>query len=153
MGLAYTHQTISFAGIVIWGKDRHRKQIKLTSPVYYQHALNKFEIGDHLTVSVTNKRVKRTENQNRYYWGVYLPIIAQETGERDLERLHELFKKKFLTKEKVIVLGEEVLIGKSTTELSPGGFCEYILDIQLLTGIEAPPTENFDLGPLKPKSK
>ena len=91
--------------------------------------------------------------QNRYYWGAYLPIISEETGENDLERLHELFKGLFLTKTIAEVLGKKVRITKSTTELSVSEFMEYITNIEEFTGITSPPTENYDIRPLTPVRK
>ena len=122
-----------------------RNSIVVNSKDYYQHQLNKFKDGEKVILTVSNKKLKRTQQQNRYYWGVYLPLISSETGESNLDRLHILFKGKFLTKEIVEVLGEKVRVTKSTTQLGIGDFCEYILAIQNETGIEAPPTKNFDL--------
>ena len=120
-------------------------RLEIQSQKYYQHQLNKFRPGEMVTLVVSNRRPKRTQQQNRYYWGVYLPLIASETGEADLDALHELFKGKFLTEGIVEVLGFKVRKKRSTTELGIGEFCQYIMDIQVLTGIEAPPTENFEL--------
>lgn len=149
--LIHTYKTRSFAGEIVTDPDKaYGKKLKLNSPVLYAHELNKFKVGEHVTVSVTNKRPKRTDAQNRYYWGVYLPLIAEETGEKDLESLHELFKGKFLTTKIVKVLKKyPTRITKSTTELSVADFCEYIMAIENLTQVSAPPTENFDLAPLK----
>ena len=119
------------------------------SKAFYQNQLNKFRDGETVTLQITNKRQKRTSNQNRYYWGVYLPLIADQTGEKDIERLHELFKGKFLTTGIVEVLGQKVRMKKSTTELSVSDFCQYVIDIETETGIAAPPTENYDLTPLR----
>lgn len=140
MALATTTKTQTFAGEikVIGGKNT----LVYNSPSYYQHQINKFKENDRVTVYVTNERPKRTTAQNSYYWGVYLPLISKETGESDLDRLHTLFKGKFLTTNIVEVLGEKVRITKSTTNLSTSEFAEYIMSIEALTGIMAPPT-NF----------
>lgn len=98
---------------------------------------------------LTNQKPKRTENQNRYYFGVYLPLIAEETGEQNIDRLHELFKSMFLTKEIVKVLGKDVRMKRSTTDLTVSEFIEYIMAIENETQIKAPPTENFSLAPLR----
>jgi hypothetical protein len=84
--------------------------------------------------------------QNNYLWGVYYPLIAQETGESNIDRLHELFKGLFLTEGVVEVLGKKVRMKKSTTELGRGEFSQFILDIETETGIMAPPTENYGLS-------
>lgn len=130
-------------------KDGGVKGVAVASPRFYQHQINKFRDGEQVTLEIHNERPKRTEAQNRYYWGVYLPLVSNETGEADIDRLHELFKGKFLTQGIVEVLGEKVRLKKSTTELGVGEFCDYIMNIQNLTGVEAPPTESFGLVSLK----
>lgn len=139
MGLNTTTKTQTFAG-VIEIKDG-KNTLVYNAPQYLQHQLNKFKEGDKITVYLTNERPKRTVSQNNYYWGVYLPLIARETGELDIDSLHNLFKGKFLTKAIVEVLGEKVRITKSTTDLSTVDFGEYISAIENLTQVTAPPTD------------
>lgn len=147
--LVHSHKSESFAGEVVWEKTANKKRLKLNADRYFQHFLNiKTKVGDRVTVKITNQKPQRTVQQNRYYWGVYLPLIADKTGEDDLERLHELFKGMFLTKTIAEVLGKKVRITKSTTDLTVSEFCEYVLDIEKFTEVEAPPTENYDLAPL-----
>lgn len=136
-----------FSAIIKKGAD-NRNTLVVQSKAYYQHQLNKFKEGTKVTLEVHTRKPKRTEQQNRYYWGAYLPLIANETGERDLDALHELFKGKFLAEGIVEVLGEKVRKKKSTTDLSVGEFCQYIMDIEALTSIQAPPTENWGLSSL-----
>ncbi len=120
-----------------------KKVLAITSRAWYDTQINKFKVGDKVSVYISSRRPKRSEAQNRYYWGAYLPLIANETGERDLDRLHKLFSGKFLTTGIVDVLGEKVRMTKSTTSLSKNDFSEYIMAIEAETGIEAPPTENY----------
>ena len=138
-----------FAAVIRANKVDGKKTLVVESKVWYQHQLNKFPDGTKVTLEVHTRKAKRTEQQNRYYWGVYLPIIAKETGEHDLDALHELFKGKFLTEGIVEVLGQKVRKKKSTTELGVGEFCEFIMNIEAETGVAAPPTENYNLAPLK----
>lgn len=138
-----------FAAVIRRSKVDGSAALVVVSKRWYQHALNKFPDSTAVTLEVHTRKPKRTEQQNRYYWGVYLPIIAQETGESDLEALHELFKGKFLAEGIVEVLGEKVRKKRSTTDLGVADFCQYILDIEAMTGIAAPPTENYELAPLK----
>lgn len=140
-------QTESFAAVV--EKGRYGLNVlSIVSRAYYQNQLNKFKEGTRVTVELHTRKPKRTIQQNRYYWGVYLPLIAEQTGEKDLEALHELFKGKFLSEGIVEVLGEKVRKKKSTTALGIMEFCEYIMAIENLTQIAAPPTENYELDPL-----
>lgn len=145
-----TYITETFAGSIVADKETNfNKKLKIESPTYYQHRLNKFKVGDTVTVNITNKRPKRTGQQNRYLWGVYYPEIARETGEQDLDKLHELFKKKFLTTGVHKVLGEEVRMTRSSADLSVNDFIEFIMAIEGLTGVAAPPPQNYSLAPLK----
>jgi hypothetical protein len=123
--------------------DEGKNMLRISSPVWYRHQLSKFRTGETVTLYVSSRRPKRTLQQNAYYWGVYLPIIAKETGEHDIEALHKLFSGKFLSSGIKEVLGEKVRITKSTSTLSKNDFSEYIMNIEAETGIEAPPTENY----------
>jgi hypothetical protein len=116
---------------------------------WFHHQMNKFKEGEEVTLMVHNRRPKRSEQQNRYYWGVYLPLISKETGEADIDALHELFKGKFLTEGVVEVLGNKVRKKRSTTELGVAEFCQFIMDIETLTQVAAPPTESYGLAPLR----
>lgn len=146
-GITYSE---SFAA-VIKENASGRKELVVGSPAWFHTQVNKFRVGEKVTLMIHNRRPKRSEQQNRYYWGVYLPLISDETGEKELGRLHELFKGKFLTNGVVEVLGEKVRLKKSTTELGVGEFCDYIINIEALTGVAAPPTENYGLKPLDKK--
>lgn len=148
MGKAYTTRTEQFAGEIVREKLSSNNRLKINSTAFYQHQLNKMKPGDQVSIYITNKKPKRTEQQNRYYWGVYLPLLAQETGEPDVDRLHTLFKGKFLTTSIDDVLGEKVRMTKSTTDLSVGEFNDYIVSIHALTNVEPPPTQNYNLAPL-----
>jgi hypothetical protein len=41
---------------------------------------------------------------------------------------------------------------KSTSDLSVGEFCEFIMNVEAETSVAAPPTESYDLAPLKSDS-
>jgi ADP-heptose:LPS heptosyltransferase len=94
-----------------------------------------------IRIEVSTKKEPRSAQQNRYYWGVYLPLIADETG-HSVEELHALFKGKFLTESIKEILGEKTRITKSSTELSKGEFCEYLANISTLTQVELPDTSH-----------
>lgn len=134
--------TKDFAGKIVLDSDG-KKTLRLNSPVWYQFQLSKFKEGEVVTMYISSRKPKRTQQQNRYYWGVYLPLIAKETGENDLDALHKLFSGKFLTEEIKEVLGQKVRITKSSSALMISEFMEYIMKIEAETGIEAPPTENY----------
>lgn len=147
-----THKRDSFAAEIIEDKDTGKKKVRILAEWYYHHAINKLKPGDKVTVVIEQKKWKRSEAQNAYLWAVYYPLIARETGEGNIDRLHELFKGLFLTTGIYKVLGKTVRVTRSTTDLSVGDFCEFILNIQNETGIEAPPTENYSLQSLTIKT-
>lgn len=124
------------------------KKLVVKSPRWYQYQINKFKDGESVTLVLHNRKPKRTEAQNAYYWGVYLPLVSSETGERNIDRLHELFKGMFLSEGVVDVLGKKVRMKKSTTELSRSEFSMYIMSIEAETSVMAPPTESWGLEPL-----
>lgn len=142
-----------FTATVVEGNGPWHHKLKITSTEFYQNQLNKFKPGTKVTLEIHTSKPKRTDQQNRYYWGVYLPIIAEETGNNNLIALHELFKSLFLTTKIIEVLGRKVRIKKSTTELGVGDFCQYIINIEGETEVIAPPTENWDLAPLRSDPK
>ena len=122
-----------------------KKVLAISHRNWYDTQINKFKVGEKVSLYVSSRRPKRSEAQNRYYFGVYLPLIAKETGEYNIERLHNLFKGMFLTTGIVDVLGQKVRMTKSTTELSKNDFSEYIMAIEAETGVQAPPTADYGL--------
>lgn len=72
----------------------------------------------------------RSNQQNRYLWGVIYSIIAGEIGE-DVETVHQICGQKFLS-ERIIITGDQspeneetFLVVKSTTKLDTKQFSEY----------------------------
>ncbi len=141
--LTHTYESQGFLAVVGIDGGTGKKKLILNSEIYFNHCIQKFKEGERVTLQVTNKKPKRTEQQNRYLWGVFYPQIAKETGEQNLERLHELFKGLFLTTGIVKVLGKDVRIKKSTTSLSVTEFSDFVRAIENETGVQAPPTENY----------
>lgn len=138
-GNIYVTDTKNFAGVI--EEVGGIRKMRLLAPDYYATELKKFKVGEEVTCFVSSRRPKRSDAQNRYYWGVYLPSIAKETGENNLESLHTLFKGLFLTTGIVYVLGKKVRLTKSTTDLSKNDFTEYIMKIEAETGVQAPPVD------------
>lgn len=146
--LTTTFKSNNFGGIIIWDSEKSRKTVKMNNPMYFQNEVNKFHVGDPVTMYLTNRKPKRSIQQNSYLWGVYYPEIMQETGETDINYLHEHFKQKFLKKGTKLVFGHEVSIYGSTTELTVGEFSDYVANIYAETHVMPPPTDNFINAPL-----
>lgn len=138
--------TKDFAGVIeeVQKDGRSKKRMKILSPRWYQHNINKFKVGEKVTMYVTNRKPKRSIQQNRYLWGVYYPLIAQETGQRNIEAMHRGFAEMFLSQGETVVFGRRVYVVKSSAALSKSEFSAFIMDIEAETGVEAPPTELHD---------
>ena len=122
-----------------------KRTLKMKSANLIRHYLGKMMLGQVVQVEIHEIKPTRSMSQNNYYWGVYLPLIADETGD-DVESLHELFKKTFLIERIGRARNSPVPIYKSTSQLSRGEFGEYIMKIEELTGIQAPPTDVYFYG-------
>jgi len=71
----------------------------------------------------------RSNNQNRYYWGVVIKLLAEHTGDNP-DDLHAFLGAKFLTKEIEVGLDgkykDRAFITESTTNLSTVAFEDYM---------------------------
>jgi len=96
--------------------------------------VSKLKDGDYV-VTVENRKKTRSIEQNRYYWGVVVPLVKE--GLNDIgyklttEAVHEFLKGQFNVKEIVNEKSGEILkaVG-STTELTTSGMMEYFAQIQ-----------------------
>lgn len=92
--------------------------------------------GKSVVISIEKKKSKRSDAQNRYWWGVVIPIVKQglkDAGFQDYktgESVHELLKYRFLKTDSVSEHGETLERIKSSTELSKGEFMELIAEVQ-----------------------
>lgn len=83
-----------------------------------------------MEVTIRPYKSKRSVEQNRMYWGVWLKHISDHTGHSP-EELHEFFKQRFLHHEDLTVLGDEVQVYPSTTKLNTKQFTEYLDKVSL----------------------
>jgi len=81
-------------------------------------------------VDIRESRNSRSLQQNRYYWGVVLKALSDDTG-YTAEEMHQLMAEKFLSYEK----GEHVFV-RSTTSLNTKEFEEYLSQIRLFANTE-----------------
>ena len=122
-----------------------------------QHFIEELRQMDGQDVQVTVKRSRtRSSQQNRYYWGGVIPVVAaglRELGVRmTAEQTHDLLKYKFLKIEYVTDDGEVIQSFGSTKHLDTADFNHFIEQVQQWAaeylGIQIPdPNEqtNFDL--------
>lgn len=71
-------------------------------------------------LTVRPARKKRSSQQNKFYWGVVIKLIAEELG-YDSDELHEALKWKFLK-----VNNPKLPTVRSTAKLSTVEFMDYI---------------------------
>jgi len=74
-----------------------------------------FKTGSHVELIIRKHRVKRSDKQNRYYWGVVISILSDHFG-YDLEEMHEELKLMFNPIQSKI--DPTRTIGGSTTKMS-----------------------------------
>lgn len=81
-------------------------------------------------IKIQKHRNKRSNKQNKYYWGIVIAYISNETGFTDKE-VHELLKFKFLQTSKVSKQGSVETFIQSTTELDTLEAEEYLDKIRI----------------------
>ena len=82
--------------------------------------ISTFKNGTKLDIIIRRHSSKRTNDQNAYYWGVVVPILADYFGHDNPEDMHEDLKLEFNpTKSKI---NPEKVIGGTTTKLSTVDF-------------------------------
>ncbi len=81
-------------------------------------------------LEIKQHKKSRSMSQNKYYWGVVIKILSNETGFYE-DEMHDVLKKKFNKKVKVLrQTGEEFLIGGTTTQLDTSDFQDYLEKIK-----------------------
>lgn len=98
--------------------------------------------GKYIQVILNPSKPKsgRSNNQNRYYWGVSIKLVSDFLGYTENET-HEVLKALFLTREvriknKKIDTFKTVNITRSTTELNTAEFEEFLTKIREWASIE-----------------
>ena len=81
--------------------------------------------GREVAVKLTRPTNQRSLNQNRFYWGTALRIIADFTGHTP-EEIHYALKTILLPRRFIMLAGREVEVGKTTTDLSTTEFEAYL---------------------------
>lgn len=101
-------------------------------------------------IEIKKDKNKRSYSQNRYYHGIVVKLIAEDTGHFP-DEMHEILKTMFLQYDAIIEkTGVVVRIAKSTTELNTAEFEEYLEKCRIFAltdlGIRIPlPNECLEL--------
>ena len=117
----------------------------------WRWTLGRFE-GKEVDIQIERWSPKRTDQQNRYYFGVVCPFVADGiydlTGERySKDAVHEWLRKRFLPESEIvdITTGEVLKVPSSTKRLSVEEFASYLNDINSFSlehfGSSLPPAE------------
>lgn len=107
----------------IWrGSINENGQLKLVNPDSFKRYLT--SLRGEVELLVRKWKERRTGNQNRYYWGVVIPILCESIGYSN-EEMHEAMKWKFLRNRD----REKLPTVKSTSGLSTIEFNNYINEI------------------------
>jgi len=110
--------------------DQHK--LLFDKPEQFKQYLHTFPSGKRVELTVEKLKHPRSNNQNAYYWGCVVKLIAQHTG-HDPEMVHELLKqlhapKWHFTNVRLHLAAPglpEAVIPTSTTRLDTIAFTEY----------------------------
>jgi hypothetical protein len=85
-------------------------------------------------LSLTRLRAIRSQQANRYWWGVVVHLFSDHTGYTP-EEIHEWAKAKFIPKRLALLNGngdveDEYVIGGSTRKLTTVEFAEFVDEVR-----------------------
>jgi len=104
-----------------------------------------------VVIDIGLEKSKRSLSQNSYLWGVVYKTIADYNGDTE-QALHDYFVRTLLPPKFIKVMGKEIRVPSSTTELNKIEFGEYIEKIRAEVapmGIVIPEANNkeeFDIN-------
>lgn len=86
--------------------------------------------GWELEVTVKRQRATRSQQQNRYWWGVVIHMLSEHTGYTP-DEMHDFCKMKFIPKRLAVcdgngVIQDEFVTGGSTREMNTIEFGEFM---------------------------
>ena len=105
-----------FDGKVIQGEGKKKVEYAPGDREGISRWIQTFKLGQRLEIIIRKRRNKRTNEQNRYYWGVVIPILANYFGHDNQEDMHEDLKLLFNPIESKVRPGKT--IGGTTTKMS-----------------------------------
>lgn len=112
--------------------------IVFANPEIFSIQMEKLE-GERVTVKVEKVKRKRSDKQNRWYWGLAIPTIQngieEQTGERyDKNTIHAMILNLVggLKMETKIIMGMNVIEVKQkrTSEMTTEEFCDFYEKLQ-----------------------
>lgn len=139
-----TYESQIFLGTVVLDPALEKKRIVIDHPSLYLHFLQSVcKPGDKVAMSITNRRPKRTDSQNRYMH-LYFTLIGQSSGS-PMMVIKNWAKGRFLSKGITEVYGDKVRIVTETSKLNISECCEFLNRIVEDTEVPLPDPEPFNL--------
>lgn len=102
-------------------------QLKLEDRNSFKDQLKLLE-GKEVDVTIAIHKKRRSNNQNRYYWGVVVKILCDELGYMP-DELHDAIKYKFLAKN-IDLKGEKLPVLGSTNKLNTAQFEDLMAKVR-----------------------
>lgn len=100
-------------------------------------------------ITVKERKKIRSLGQNALYWGVFMPLILDDAGEINTEqnrnRYHDVFKEKFIDATEYTLYGVTMKEYKTTTDMSPMEFSDFIKNIEELTSVLCPDQDKISV--------
>lgn len=87
-----------------------------------------------IDVVIKTHKNQRSSNQNSYYWGVVVGLIADHTG-NSIDDIHEYLKSLFL-KDYISISGDEKEIIRSTSSLKTDEMEDYLSQVRQWASLE-----------------
>lgn len=104
-------------------------RLKVRQADVFSDQLKRLRDGE-VEIRVERKLANRSQQANRYYWGVVLRYLSEHTGYH-VDELHDHFKKELLPKQVALcdadgVVLQESIVGGSTARLDTEQFMVYV---------------------------
>lgn len=136
------HKTITLLGKVVMRDNE--LTVELLAPHLRRHFLKTYcKVGDHMSITLVNKKPIRTASQNNFYH-LYLSLVSISSG-HTMAELKDWVREKILSKGVREVYGETVRITKSSADLNISEFVEMMETIKEKTGVPIPDPSPFNL--------
>jgi hypothetical protein len=109
-------------------------KVKFSNLDLFNEDLRNYE-GQEAYLVISKYRKNRSNNQNRYYWGVVIKILSDEFG-FEADEMHEVLKQKFQVKETLRIGKEDYVVVKPTHNQNTTEFEEYLSHIRTWASVE-----------------
>lgn len=102
--------------------------LNLSNKDVFKNELQKFR-GKRVFITVDEEKPMRSNEQNKYYWGVALKLISDHTGYTE-DEVHEIMLNKFSLKKEIIIGDETHIIKGRSHNMKTDEFEKYLEDIR-----------------------